>query len=70
MKLKDLMKEVSNIIYTSVDNGHYHFAKIDKNGNGYTTTTKKATAHVHKIRKWKVLKAKGHTHEIKRTAGR
>lgn len=43
---------------------HWHFVKVDAFGNGKTVgVSGKADHHVHEIQAWKVLPARGHTHD-------
>jgi hypothetical protein len=68
MKLKELIEEVSDITPTSKNHGHSHYAKINKDGNGRTTTTSDGPNHKHYIKNWKALSSEdGHRHVVKKS---
>lgn len=68
MKLRNLIEEAMDLLTTSKNHGHSHYAKVNSDGNG--KTTKSVESHQHIIKNWKVLETEGHTHEIKKPARR
>lgn len=44
--------------------GHIHYAEVDDNGDGKTTSTSTGEDHVHKVFEWIVQPAHGHIHNL------
>tara|TARA_Y100000310_G_C20681189_1_gene816046 strand:- start:1163 stop:1408 length:246 start_codon:yes stop_codon:yes gene_type:complete len=67
MKLIELLEEAKDLINTSSDHGHSHYALVNIKGNGKTTSTDKGPNHIHRIKDWKVLSSgDGHAHTVKK----
>jgi hypothetical protein len=64
--LEILKEESTDIISTSFDNSHSHYARVNKEGYGKTTATSTGKNHTHLIKKWRVMFKEGHTHEVKK----
>lgn len=67
MRLKKYINESKKDIQVKTkknQTGHIHYAKVDDDGNGKTTSTSTGPDHTHKIFEWIVQPAKGHIHEL------
>jgi hypothetical protein len=68
MKLKKYIKEnyLTEEKYKTEKNqtGHIHYASIDSDGDGKTTSTSTGKDHTHKVFQWIVQPAMEHLHNL------